>query len=60
MPVSLSFSSDGTQFVTMSKDRQVRLFKFLTGKIYRKYDESLAQLNKLQKVTNWPQGIYMI
>ncbi len=42
-------SSDGTQFVTMGKDRQVRLFRFTSGKLHRKYDESLAVTNKIQK-----------
>ena len=41
---------DGQQFVTMGKDRQIRVFRFLTGKLHRKYDESLAFLNKIQKV----------
>lgn len=31
----------GTKFVTVSKDRRVRVFKFKTGKLMRTYDESL-------------------
>jgi len=48
-PTWISISPDGTQFATMGKDRQVRLFRFLTGKLHRKYDESLAILHKIQK-----------
>jgi peptidylprolyl isomerase domain and WD repeat-containing protein 1 len=47
----LQYSADGSQFVTMATDRQIRIFKFLTGKLYRKYDESIAFINKLQKVS---------
>jgi len=46
---SLNFSNDGKLFATMAKDRQVRIFKFLSGKLHRKYDESLAVFNQLQK-----------
>lgn len=38
------------QFVTMSfPDRQVRVFKFLTGKLYRKYDESVQVISEMQQ-----------
>jgi peptidylprolyl isomerase domain and WD repeat-containing protein 1 len=50
IPVSLEFSLDGKKFVAMGKDRRIRIFKFLTGKLYRTYDESLNVFNKLQKV----------
>jgi peptidylprolyl isomerase domain and WD repeat-containing protein 1 len=32
----------------MSSDNQIRVFKFATGKIYRKYDESLDVYKHLQ------------
>ncbi|KJE96934.1 cyclophilin [Capsaspora owczarzaki ATCC 30864] len=38
---SIDVSPDGSKFVTMSSDRKVRVFRFLTGKLARKYDESL-------------------
>jgi len=38
----------------MGKDRMVRVFHFLTGKLYRVYDESLAILNNLQKQDDSP------
>ncbi|KAG0171762.1 Peptidyl-prolyl cis-trans isomerase cyp15 [Apophysomyces sp. BC1034] len=50
VPTCLTFSPDQLHFVTMSfPDRQVRLFKFLTGKIYRKYDESLHTISEMQQ-----------
>jgi len=46
---SLAFSSNGLLFACMGKDRQVRVFHFLTGKLYRKYNESLNVFTELQK-----------
>ncbi|KAG9292622.1 hypothetical protein G9A89_006994 [Geosiphon pyriformis] len=49
-PNSLAFSPDYTQFVTMSVgDHQVRVFKFITGKLTRKYDESLTIISEMQQ-----------
>ena len=43
-------SNDGLKFVTMSMpDRQVRIFKFLNGKVFRKYDESLKTITEMQQ-----------
>lgn len=51
MPTCLTFSQDGLQFVTMSfPDRYVRVFKFLSGKMYRKYDESIPIISEMQQV----------
>jgi len=47
--LSLTFSADGDKFVTMSKDLQVRVFRFKTGKLYRKFDESLTMYQEAQK-----------
>lgn len=50
VPTCLTFSPDGLNFVTMSfPDRQVRLFKFLSGKKYREYDESLHVISEMQQ-----------
>eukprot|EP00026_Physarum_polycephalum_P001078 Phypoly_transcript_01079.p1 GENE.Phypoly_transcript_01079~~Phypoly_transcript_01079.p1 ORF type:complete len:623 (+),score=105.08 Phypoly_transcript_01079:1835-3703(+) len=49
VPLSLSFSPNGKLFATMGKDRQVRVFHFLTGKLYRTYNESLQILTEQQK-----------
>ncbi|KAF9161292.1 Peptidyl-prolyl cis-trans isomerase cyp15 [Actinomortierella ambigua] len=46
---SITFSHDFEKFVTMSvKDRQVRVWKTRTGKMIRKYDESLEVVNEMQ------------
>lgn len=49
-PTDLAFSPNGDQFAVLSTDRKVRLFKFLTGKLFKIYDESLQQLSELQQV----------
>lgn len=41
-PVSLAFSPDGKKMATMASDRKVRIFRFLTGKLMRVFDESLT------------------
>ncbi|WEW61359.1 Peptidyl-prolyl cis-trans isomerase cyp15 [Emydomyces testavorans] len=49
-PVSITFSPSGHQFATFSfPDRQVRIFDFPTGKLYRSYDESLTTLTEMQQ-----------
>ncbi|KAL6040930.1 Peptidylprolyl isomerase domain and WD repeat containing protein 1, variant 3 [Balamuthia mandrillaris] len=52
LPTSLAFSPDGRLFATMGKDRHVRLFNFLTGRLHRTYEESLTVFNELQKEEN--------
>ncbi|CAG8473353.1 10592_t:CDS:10, partial [Cetraspora pellucida] len=50
VPTSLTFSPDYKQFVTMSiDDRQVRVFRVSTGKMTRKYDESLTVMGEMQQ-----------
>eukprot|EP00658_Telonema_sp_P-2_P030890 TRINITY_DN23242_c0_g1_i1.p1 TRINITY_DN23242_c0_g1~~TRINITY_DN23242_c0_g1_i1.p1 ORF type:complete len:607 (-),score=178.69 TRINITY_DN23242_c0_g1_i1:494-2314(-) len=49
VPWSLEFSPDGSLFATHSPDLAVRVFRFHTGKLYRKYDETSAQYNDAQK-----------
>ena len=49
-PTSLQFSPDYTKFVTFGfSDRQIRIFQFNTGKLLRKYDESLTAITQMQK-----------
>ncbi|XP_050432168.1 peptidylprolyl isomerase domain and WD repeat-containing protein 1 [Adelges cooleyi] len=48
-PSNLCFSNDGLKFATMSPDRKVRVFHFLTGKLHRVYDETLNRFNELQQ-----------
>ncbi|KAJ1982459.1 Peptidyl-prolyl cis-trans isomerase cyp15 [Dimargaris verticillata] len=50
VPVSLSLSPDYSKFITLSADdRQVRVFNFTTGKLLRKYDESLQTISEMQQ-----------
>ncbi|KAK9467813.1 hypothetical protein V1512DRAFT_222456 [Lipomyces arxii] len=50
VPTSIEFSRSGRHFAAFSlPDRQVRVFDYFTGKLHRKYDESLqtaAQANE--------------
>ncbi|KAG7445741.1 peptidyl-prolyl cis-trans isomerase [Guyanagaster necrorhizus] len=49
-PTCITLSPDSSSFVTFSlPDRQIRMFTFLTGKLYRKYDESLAAIQEMQQ-----------
>ncbi|XP_023222457.1 peptidylprolyl isomerase domain and WD repeat-containing protein 1-like [Centruroides sculpturatus] len=48
-PTGLAFSSKGDLFATVSADRKVRIFRFVTGKLTRVYDESLQQLSESQQ-----------
>ncbi|OJJ45883.1 hypothetical protein ASPZODRAFT_98871 [Penicilliopsis zonata CBS 506.65] len=49
-PASITVSPTGEQFAAYSfPDRQVRVFDFATGKLYRKYDESLTTLAEMQQ-----------
>jgi peptidylprolyl isomerase domain and WD repeat-containing protein 1 len=50
VPCSITISPSGHQFATFSfPDRQVRVFDFPTGKLYRTYDESLKTLTDMQQ-----------
>ncbi|RKP34278.1 peptidyl-prolyl cis-trans isomerase cyp15 [Dimargaris cristalligena] len=50
VPTSLTFSPDYNHFVTLNvDDRQIRVFKFDTGKLIRKYDESLDTISNMQQ-----------
>jgi len=49
-PTAITISPSGTQFATFSfPDRQVRVFDFASGKLYRSYDESVATLTAMQQ-----------
>ncbi|KDN44087.1 peptidyl-prolyl cis-trans isomerase [Tilletiaria anomala UBC 951] len=50
VPCTITFAPDGSKFSTTSlPDRQVRLFSFKTGKLLRKYDESLRAVQEMQQ-----------
>ncbi|KAJ3122259.1 hypothetical protein HK100_012066, partial [Physocladia obscura] len=49
-PSTLTFSPDYSKFVTFGfDDRQIRIFNFKTGKLLRKYDESLSVVSEMQQ-----------
>lgn len=47
----LTVSVDGRKFTTISTDRKVRVFLFLTGKLIRVYDESLPRFIEQQQTS---------
>ncbi|KAL1852311.1 Peptidyl-prolyl cis-trans isomerase cyp15 [Paecilomyces lecythidis] len=50
VPASITISPSGQQFATISfPDRQIRVFDFSTGKLYRTYDESLPTIIEMQQ-----------
>lgn len=52
IPTSLEFSKDGEKFVCMGKDRFIRIFRFKTGKMLVKYDETLKRAQEVQQSGN--------
>ncbi|KAG6890621.1 hypothetical protein C0995_006597 [Termitomyces sp. Mi166 len=49
-PTCITLSPNSSSFVTFSlPDRQVRVFNFLSGKMTRKYDESLEAVQEMQQ-----------
>ncbi|EPY80060.1 hypothetical protein CB1_000872006 [Camelus ferus] len=49
-PTSICFSPDGKKIATIGSDRKVRIFRFLTGKLMRVFDESLSMFTELQQM----------
>ncbi|XP_071811044.1 peptidylprolyl isomerase domain and WD repeat-containing protein 1-like isoform X2 [Apostichopus japonicus] len=50
VPTGLAVSPNGKQFSTISKDRKIRTFRFLTGKLTKVFDESLKTFTELQQM----------
>lgn len=50
--VSLCISQNGQHFAVWCKDKYVRVFNLLSGKLAKKYDESLEKLNEIQNDHN--------
>lgn len=50
-PTDLTFSPDGRKFATISMDRKIRVFNFLTGKLNLVLDETLPRFTELQQST---------
>lgn len=49
--LSIEFSKNGRVMAIMSKDRKIRLFNVLTGKITKTIDESLEVYSTIQQVS---------
>ncbi len=49
VPTGLSCSPNGKLMATIAKDRKVRVFNFLTGKLKKVLDESLERVSELQQ-----------
>ncbi len=49
IPTSLAFSPNGKLFATMATDRKVRVFRFLSGKKNRVFDEDLQVYTDMQQ-----------
>ncbi|KAL0869555.1 hypothetical protein ABMA27_005821 [Loxostege sticticalis] len=47
-PTALAFSPDGKKMASISLDRKVRVFHFLSGKLHKVLDESLQRFQELQ------------
>ncbi|XP_022820066.1 peptidylprolyl isomerase domain and WD repeat-containing protein 1 [Spodoptera litura] len=50
-PTALAFSPDGKKMASISLDRKVRVFNFLSGKLHKVLDESLQRFQDLQHQT---------
>lgn len=49
-PCCITMSATGRQFATISfPDRKVRVFDFVSGKLYRSYDESIETITAMQQ-----------
>eukprot|EP00871_Galdieria_phlegrea_P003199 jgi/Galph1/3880/GphlegSOOS_G2554.1 len=46
--IALEISHDGKLFACLGTDRYIRVFSFLTGKLRRKYDETLVSVEGVQ------------
>lgn len=50
VPSSLTISPTGKQFAALSfPDRKIRVFDFVSGKLYRTYDESIETMQEMQQ-----------
>lgn len=55
VPTSITISPTGEHFATVSfPDRQIRVFDFATGKLYRTYDESITTITEMQQAGTAP------
>ncbi|KAJ5902592.1 Peptidyl-prolyl cis-trans isomerase cyp15 [Penicillium taxi] len=55
IPTAITISPSGQHFATVSfPDRQIRIFEFATGKLYRTYDESINTIIQMQQAGTAP------
>lgn len=55
VPTAITISPSGKHFATVSfPDRQIRVFDFATGKLYRTYDESITTITEMQQAGTAP------
>ncbi|KAJ5143275.1 uncharacterized protein N7515_002062 [Penicillium bovifimosum] len=58
IPTSITISPSGEHFATVSfPDRQIRVFDFATGKLYRTYDESINTITEMQQAGTAPYSL---
>ncbi|XP_065904172.1 peptidylprolyl isomerase domain and WD repeat-containing protein 1-like [Dysidea avara] len=50
-PTSIIFSPDGKLFAIMATDGKIRVFRFLTGKLYRVFDESIQVISEQHQIS---------
>uniref|UniRef100_A0A6A7FWL0 peptidylprolyl isomerase n=1 Tax=Hirondellea gigas TaxID=1518452 RepID=A0A6A7FWL0_9CRUS len=48
-PITMCVAPTGLEFATLSLDRRIRVFKFITGKLSRVFDESVEHITDLQQ-----------
>lgn len=48
--INIAFNKSGKKMAVLARDRKIRIFDFLTGKIINTIDESLDQYSSLQQV----------
>ncbi len=46
----MTFTNDGNKMALLSRDRKIRLFDVLTGKIFKTIDDSLDVYSAIQQV----------
>ena len=56
-PYSITMSPDGTKFVILASDQQIRVFSFVTGKLKRQYNDCLRAV-KDKLTETWTNAMF--
>ena len=48
-PVAIAFSNDGTRLAVYGQDSIIRVFHFSTGKIIRRFDETIQSIAQMRE-----------